>query len=186
MSVHCLPEITAQHSPEDLLKLMSRALNQGTAFALTPDRFVTCYHVIKNLDPKQLKLSGAPDYTANLPWNFQNVLEIERDPELDIALLKTERVQGDIVPIALQHGVPQVGLDILAVGYPLPKQKSPEIIESEKRINVDVALTFRALRGIIAARTADGSHFEIDKHVDPGQSGGPVVSIENGKLLGMC
>lgn len=60
------------------------------------------------------------------------------------------------------------------------------MIEKENRVNVNVVLTFRALHGIIASRLANGVEFEIDKFVNPGQSGGPVVSIENGRLVGMC
>jgi S1-C subfamily serine protease len=161
-------------------------VSRGTAFAVASDKFVTCNHVIENLDPKMLKLSGGADPTAGLPMNIHDVVEANSDPQLDIALLKTKRVQGDIVPITFESGLPQVGLDILAVGYPFPKQQPPEIRENEKRINVNVVTTFRAIRGIIASRMPDGVQFEIDKLANPGQSGGPVVSIGTGRLVGMC
>jgi S1-C subfamily serine protease len=186
MVVHCFPEIAGQTSVEELVKRMSVPVSQGTAFAVASDKFVTCNHVIKNLDPKMLKLSGAADPTAGLPMNIHDVVEAKCDPLLDIALLKTRRVQGDIVPITFESGLPQVGLDILAVGYPFPEQQPPEIRENEKRINVNAVTTFRALRGIIASRFVDGLHFEIDKLANHGQSGGPIISIENGKSVGMC
>lgn len=72
------------------------------------------------------------------------------------------------------------------MGYPLPQQQPPELIENERRINVAVHHTFRAVRGIIASRLPGGTRFEIDKLVNPGQSRGPVVSMENGQLVGMC
>jgi hypothetical protein len=103
-----------------------------------------------------------------------------------MALLRTERVQGDVVALSLEPGVPQVGLDILAAGYPWPEQSAAELIEKESRVNVNVTVTFRALHGIIASRIPTTLQFEIDKFVNPGQSGGPVVSIESGKLVGMC
>jgi len=186
MVVHCFPITAEKISVEELVKRMSVPVSRGTAFAVASDRFVSCNHVIENLDPKTLKLSGAADPTAGLPMNIHDVVETKCDPQLDIALLKTKRVQGDIVPITFEPGLPQVGLDILAVGYPLPEQQPPEIRENEKRINVDAVVTFRAIRGIIASRMADGVQFEIDKLTNPGQSGGPVISIGTGKLVGMC
>lgn len=41
--------------------------------------------------------------------------------------------------------MPQVGLDILAVGYPFSEQQAPELMENEKRINVNAVTTFRLI-----------------------------------------
>jgi S1-C subfamily serine protease len=178
LTVLCFPEVTGQVSVEDLVQRMNATVARGTAFAVTADRFVTCNHVIQNAQPRFLRLIG--------PGLNHNVIETNCDPHLDVALLRTERVEGDVVPIPFEPGPPLVGLDILAVGYPFPEQRPAEVIQNEHRINVNAALTFRAIRGIIASRLPDGLQFEIDKHVNPGQSGGPVVSIETGRLVGMC
>jgi S1-C subfamily serine protease len=186
MAVHYYPKPPDQISIPDFMKQVSgSSVIRGTAFAIASDKFVTCNHVTENLPAEGLRLTGAPDYTSGLTVNDYKVLEVEGDPESDLALLKAERLQGEITPIPLDTGVPQIGLDVLAIGYPLPEQSAPELIENEKRINVSVVLTFRVLRGIIASRLANGLAFEIDKLVNPGQSGGPIVSIESGRAVGM-
>jgi S1-C subfamily serine protease len=116
---------------------MKLPITKGTAFALAPDRFLTCNHVIEGKDPRTIKLTGSADPTAGQSTLIiHNVTETKCDSQLDIALMKTERVQGDIVQIALESGPPLVGLDILAVGYPLTEQQLPEVRESEKHVHV--------------------------------------------------
>ena len=92
MVVHHFPELPEKGSADDLMKAVKAGgeINKGTAFAVAVDKFVTCHHVIKDLNAKTMRLSGAPDYTADLPMNIHNVIEILSDPELDVALLKTE------------------------------------------------------------------------------------------------
>ncbi len=187
VAVLSFPQIAGVTSTEDLIRRLAIPVVRGTAFAVSSDQFLTCNHVIEGItDLKNLKLAGSPDPKASLPVVTHDVAEAKHDSHLDIALLKTERIRSEVAPITFESGQPQVGLDVLAVGYPLPEQRQPEVIESEKRINVALAVTFRAIRGIIASRMLDGFHFEIDKLLNPGQSGGPVISLETGRLVGMC
>jgi S1-C subfamily serine protease len=186
VNVMFLPELAGVTSEEDLLRRLAPNVIRGTAFAVSAGHFLTCDHVVEGItDSKNLKLVGSPD-PAKIHPVMHDVVEVKRDRNLDIALMRTERIRDEVVPIKLESGQPQVGLDILATGFPLPEQRPPEKIESEKRINVALAATFRAIRGIIASRLLDGLHFEIDKLLNPGQSGGPVVSLETGRLVGMC
>jgi S1-C subfamily serine protease len=186
VNVWHLPEITAGASREDLLQRMAVPVIRGTAFAVSSDHFLTCNHVVEGItELKNLRLVGSPD-PRTVPPIIHDVTEVKRDPNLDIALMRAGRTRSEVVPIKFESGQPQIGTDILAVGYPLPEQRSPEMIESEKRVNVEVKAVFRAIRGIIASGLIDDLHFEIDKLVNPGQSGGPVVSLETGRLVGMC
>jgi len=180
------PEIPPNLPRDQLEERLAVRVSQGTAFSISANRFLTCHHVIENLNVSRLKLVGSLNPEGGPPLIMLDIVDVRSDPELDIALLTTNEVRREMVPITFQPGPPKVGLDILAVGYPLPEQRRPELIENERRINVAVHHTFRAVRGIVASRLADNNRFEIDKLLNPGQSGGPVVSIESGKLVGIC
>jgi len=155
----------------------------GSAFAISSDKFLTCSHVVK--DRENLILIGSPGRETGLSPIHHEVVDMRQNRQMDLALLRTKRVKGEVVPIKFESTRPEVGLDILAVGYPWPEQQG-RVQKDEKRIDLHVTLTLRAIRGIVAARYVDGIHFEIDKLLNPGQSGGPVVSLETGLLVGVC
>jgi S1-C subfamily serine protease len=186
VGVLAFPEIEPTTPREEIEQRLAVNVSKGTAFSISPDRFLTCEHVIRNIDVNKLKLAGSLNPEGGPPLFMLDVIEVRSDSELDIALLRTRQSQIELVPITLESGQPKVGLDILAVGYPLPQQQPPQVLENERRVNVAVHHTFRAVRGIIASRLPGGTRFEIDKLVNPGQSGGPVISMENGQLVGMC
>jgi S1-C subfamily serine protease len=117
---------------------------------------------------------------------IHHVTSVERDQHLDLALIETKTAEGEVKPIRIGRAFPPVGLDVLAVGCPLPEQPPVQINEVEKRADVEVTAIFRAIKGIVASRLVDGLHFEIDKLANPGQSGGPVVAIGKGEVVGMC
>lgn len=183
MAVLSFPDIAEAKSIEDAREMMKSPVAIGTAFSVTPNRFLTCNHVVKN--SKTLKLFGSP-HTSALPRIVHDVVRITRDEELDLALLETNRLEGEVVLTEMESHAPEVGLDVLAVGYPLPEQQLPKVLEAERRIHVESVIAFRAVRGIVASKLVDGVHFEIDKQLNPGQSGGPIVSIDTGKIIGMC
>jgi len=180
-AVVSLPELTGLDSVKEVVdRVTHHSASLGTAFAITPDSFLSCHHVVANVKPSSLKLCVWPESGGQI--EVHEVLETKCDPQLDIALMNTKQVEAR--PLCLHSGSPRVGLDILAVGYPFSEQQSPEF-KSESHINVNIHHTFRAIRGIIASRLVDG-RFEIDKHVNHGQSGGPIVSVETGEVEGMC
>ena len=185
MSVVALPRsdsFTALEVKETILRMGS--VIKGTAFAVASNQFVTCNHVIDSLfETHQIILHGHYG-TFGPPSIIHHVSSIRSDTELDLTLMETDKSQGEITPIRVGKELPPVGLDVLAVGYPLPEQSS-QIDANLRKIDVDVTGIFRAIRGIVASRLADGIHFEIDKLVNPGQSGGPVVAVSTGELVGM-
>jgi putative serine protease PepD len=186
VAVLVLPEAGSPTSVEDLQQRLAVPVCRGTAFSVSSDTFLTCNHVIQTAAIERLKLVGSANPDGGPPLIYHDALEVRSDPQTDIAIVKVRQARSELVPIVLDQGQPPVGLDILAVGYPLPEQRAPESIEGERRVNVAIQGTFRAVRGIVASRMPQGTHFEIDKLVNPGQSGGPVVSLETGRLVGIC
>jgi len=160
-------------------------LIQGTAFAVSSNQFITCNHVIESfLDTHEIFLHGHIEQATGPPSIIHHVSSIQADPELDLALMETDKLQGEVRPIKFEKEFPPTGLNILAVGFPLPEHTV--LIDENRRINIDVTGIFRVIKGIVATKLADGLHFEIDKLVNEGQSGGPVVSLKSGDLIGMC
>jgi hypothetical protein len=87
---------------------------QGTAFSISPDRFLTCRHVIENTGLNRLKLASSinPDRGALLI--LHDVSDLRSDPRLDIIVLMTHQPRGELVSITPESRQPLVGLDNLA------------------------------------------------------------------------
>lgn len=179
---------TSKYKLEDLLSLpVPRSL--GTTFAIADDEFLTCSHVLEAARGIQgtLRLIGTHSYRAGSM--VYEVSEQEQDEELDLALLRAKPVKGVAAPLELELERPELGDPVLALGYPLP-QESRKVVEppdSGIRVGwVRIGITFRVTSGIVSSWTDNGRRFEIDAQFSPGISGGPVVSAESGKVVGIA
>lgn len=135
----------------------------GTAFAVTSDgHLVTSAHLLKGA--KEIKISAAQSGQSF------NAKLVALDEGGDLALLKTEL---RTVPIAVSDfsGVPN-GLEVFALGFPLPSFQGKEL---------------KVTSGIINARTglrgAPGS-FQFSAPIQSGNSGGPVIAAD-GSMVGV-
>lgn len=83
---------------------------------------------------------------------------LRKDVRRDVALVQT-RPRGR-QPLALKLEVPQVGMEVFAIGAPL-----------------DTELQGTVTRGIVSAnRVIEGfSYVQIDVNINPGNSGGPLI-----------
>ena len=170
----------------------ARAL--GTGFFVARDVFITCDHVMNNPgDPHQAgdsymlvtNLTGAAGKVYNLPTP-QVGTDIHLFPNLDLAVIRVTTTPQDQPYAALDYGEVPEGLDIGVVGFPIPELK---VINGNLRFD---GLVYRAGRGHVSGRyTADlpGALkgvpvVEVNFLFVPGNSGGPVFSAENGRVLG--
>jgi len=146
--------------------------DRGSAFCVAPTYFITCAHVIKGYNKNNdLK----PDYFMD---SMVGLMEANRkveahlisvDPKLDIALLKCNI---DAEPMEIDASV-EIGSDIIAIG-------SPHGYEN----NVSAGVIGSLGRKIYFYEGAPDYMF-VDLSVSPGNSGGPVIKIDNKKIVGM-
>lgn len=165
----------------------------GTGFFTARNIFLTCDHVMNNPgDPHQQgdsyllvsNLTGTSGKTYMIPTP-QVGNEINLFPNLDLAVLKVSTAPQDQPYVSLEYGDVYEGEDIGVVGYPLP-----ELRAVNGNIAFDAVL-YRAARGCVTARyiANDGALLnvplvEVNFLFVPGNSGGPVFSVDSGRVIG--
>jgi len=140
----------------------------GTAFAVSPNHFVTNAHVVAGSTDVWLSFDGSLDRFHAAVVFF--------DPALDIAVLETDR-NLDVTPLTLSPALPTRGEDAAALGYTGGGglQLIPALISRP----ID-ALGRDIYGNQIIARTV----IEMKAGVAPGDSGGPVM-LPDGSVGGV-
>ena len=134
----------------------------GTAFAVADGRtYVTNHHVIEGAKVICLQPEGGPPVAAQ-------VLAIDKAD--DLALLRSE-LRAPPLPLATAAEV-QRGMPVLTIGYP-----HPTVMGLESKVTDGIVNSLTGLRG-------DRRRFQISVPVQPGNSGGPLLS-ERGNVLGI-
>ena len=180
----------------------------GTGFFVSPDGwFVTATHVVKDKD-------GNVRNDIDSAWlNKENTLDgsgamcqgvsLEYvDPQLDVALLKVDFAKNkdkdwlkgkksfpfiEVSRRQLEEGEP-----VYSFGYPLSEagiQQQPgltvgEISLSPRITSAIVSSTFEKTKMVMSSR--DENIYVLDKALNYGNSGGPIVAAETGKVHAIC
>jgi S1-C subfamily serine protease len=185
----------------------------GTGFFVSPDGFfVTARHVLtEDGNPKgKLRAFGStsvlmqPDslqpYPVRLNIYFHFDL-VEHDPDYDFALLKVDITQTspwitrhDRVPfLEISLRVLEEGDPVYSFGYPLspsviiptgPNSFSGGTKYSPRTTSAIVSSSAEFLT--VGAPEPDCRHYVLDKALNYGNSGGPIVSTETGKVHAFC
>lgn len=157
---------------------------QGSAFAIDENRFLTCAHVIEPLRESPGSLTVLTKPRTGAPITVYRIEKAQGDGNLDIALLHGIAVKGQAQPLALGTEFPEHGEDVIALGAPLPLDR--RVVKAEEhKIEVKIKFRLRVTRGIVASRDREEGTFEVDVHFNPGLSGGPVVSVDTGLVVGI-
>ncbi|HYF29830.1 MAG TPA: trypsin-like peptidase domain-containing protein [Chitinophagaceae bacterium] len=140
----------------------------GTGAIISEDGFVvTNNHVVSGADEVTVTLSNKRSFTAKV---------VAADPSTDIALLK---IDAKGLPFLLYGNSDEVkvGQWVIAVGYPLTLEATVTAgIVSAKGRTLDINRR--------QSSTPIESFIQTDAAVNPGNSGGPLVSTD-GKLIGI-
>jgi len=135
----------------------------GTAFVVDAGGLLlTALHVVDTASQITVTLPGHPALGADV---------IAMDAEHDAALLRVPSLPHDAVsPLTLgDSDVVSVGEGVVVIGYPFPSPGAPSVTVG---------------RGIVSAvRTAD-RFIQVDASANPGDSGGPVLSLD-GSVIGI-
>jgi hypothetical protein len=154
------------------LNLTQATRETGSAFCVAPNYFLTCAHVIKsynkNVKTQENYFSGT---MINMIYGDQKTEAhiVAVDPKLDLALL-TSHLDVDFLRFDLFS---EIGCDIIAIG-------SPHGYEN----NVSTGIVGSLNRKVYFYDGAPEYMF-VDLSVFPGNSGGPVIKIDSGKIVGM-
>jgi hypothetical protein len=134
----------------------------GTAFLITKDGLaITNHHVI----------DGEPPFFARLAEGDERRLRVVRwHEEVDAALLQID-CPDDCPTVELGWSEPvALGSDVIVIGTPLTP-----------------ALGRTVTRGVLSGRRFmdDGTALQYDAPVNPGNSGGPIIDPESGRVIGI-
>lgn len=179
----------------------------GSGFFVSPDGlFLTCRHVTQSRRLEDLLISQdlGPGSIGFASFGHQPTL-VEEWPLVDLALLRFD-VAGT-PPLIMNHGsgypalradlkVAEDGTPVYAYGYPLSTATEPieQVSNAGMMYGSHVSLTPRATSAIISSRVEQTRPpgrdqgpevYVLDRTFNKGNSGGPVVLQESGKVIGV-
>ncbi len=131
----------------------------GSGFVVANGYWITNHHVVDELNSLKVSVTGA-EYPVEL---------VASDKTLDLALLRGST--GGLKPFQISEA--KVGQEVFAIGYPLP-----DILGSKARITSGLVSSMQGLQG-------DSDNIQISAPIQPGNSGGPVVS-KDWKVVGVA
>jgi S1-C subfamily serine protease len=135
----------------------------GTAFFINKDHLITNHHVIKGCNNKSKIIYQNKEVDANL---------IAKDAFLDLALLKVD-VDNDTY-ISISDQAPSKLQRIIVAGYPFGKYLSDDM-----KVTAGIISSLKGLGN-------DSTRLQIDAALNRGNSGGPIVDAQNGKLVAVA
>lgn len=133
------------------------SLTQGSGVAVGARTIVTNWHVVK---------SGGPLAVKSSTGAISHAVLISEDTKNDLALLRL--VTGDLSPVQIRAGIPEVGEAVVAIGAPqgLERSMSRGIISAVRTQNDDTIL------------------LQTDAAISHGSSGGGLFD-DRGRLVGI-
>lgn len=144
----------------------------GAAFCVMPGYFLTCAHCVRKYNKNKPYPAGksSPIITLHRNEHIGEASLFAIDYAQDIAILESK---FPATPLAIESGDILVGDRVFVVGSPkgFENNVSDGIVSS-----VDRKLYYHAQAP---------TYLFTDAQILPGNSGGPVLSYKNGKVLGM-
>lgn len=140
----------------------------GTGWFVSEGYAVTAYHVVDDC----VGLEG-------IRGSWRSELTVEAYSQgLDVALLRVEAgMPGGARALPISYKL-SVGDEVYVVGYPLQVVAQAGSLEEASKAP-------RVLRASVAWVDPDGPYFSFQPATDAGNSGGPVVSLESGGVVGI-
>lgn len=148
--------------PEDMV---THNIVTGSGVAVTNDVIVTNAHVTENMETVKIYLDGKEVKTDSINFIGEMPKEV-----LDFAVIKVFGAKLSACPIATKE--PGLGDEVLVYGYP--------------KIGIQ-GNDLKVTKGIVSGKNGimgNKKMFQIDAAVQPGNSGGPIVS--KGKVIGLA
>jgi len=139
-----------------------KPMSGGSAFVVGPGTLLTALHVVQQANTVSVELPGGEAVAADV---------VGIDIDHDVALLRAPGLAGpNVASLALgDSNIVQLGQTIAVFGYPLSSPEHP---------------TVTVTQGIVSALRSQEGMMQIDAAVNPGNSGGPVLTAD-GRVIGI-
>ena len=182
ISYSMLPGIveTVGHS---VMLLEKREKNQitghGTGFVITKDgHMLTCAHVVRGADQIRARMYWPGMPGGSVRWFECKILRPVRE-DLDMAVIQIQD-GGDFVPLNLRAADQTVSdtEDVTVIGYPFGTKPNPDLSKL-------VHNHFEGRISSVQNRGEDTERCFIDCSGKAGNSGSPVISLEDGRVVGV-
>ena len=160
---------------ENCIAFIQTDKGEGSGFVIRSDGLIaTCEHVISDAKKIHLKLWNE----SKEDWDIHAAVVYKADKKTDSALLKIkdESVDLDFLELDFERKKPALGEGIVMYGYPL----GTRIDSNPMTLNVSFA------KGYVSSNNKrdDLRITTLDIHAVPGNSGSPIISEDNGKVIG--
>jgi tetratricopeptide (TPR) repeat protein len=139
-------------------------LSQGSGFFVGKDRYlVTSRHVLEDAHSARARLTDGQTY------DVADV--VAEDVGADLVQLRVNMPSG-AMPQALRpaSSLPQVGTQVIAIGTPL---------------GLEYSVSDGLISGVRATKQY-GMVLQVSAPISPGSSGGPVISVSTGEVVGVA
>lgn len=124
-------------------------------------------------------------------WEFNGAELLRSDPAHDLALLKLQGAPLPPLTLALAD-LPQEGLDVLLFGFPIGNVLGFSVVTHRGMVSAIVqsvppaaASPQLSARSILALRQGSFDILQLDAVAYPGNSGGPLVDLSTGRVIGV-
>lgn len=165
---------------------------RGTGFVVGDGRTVlTNAHVLPPENPERIDRSIAVQvWSPGGTWQMRDAKLLSRDAFRDLALL---RIDGPAIkPLKLASTPTREGTAIALIGFPLGNALGFShvthrgIVASRTQVAA-AASNFQALneRAVHQIRQGNFDILQLDANAYPGNSGGPVLDLETGEVVGV-
>jgi S1-C subfamily serine protease len=135
----------------------------GTGFYISSDGWlVTNNHVVKNVSEVDIRTASGEMLSARV---------MKTDPKNDLALLKASNAAPEWLPFS--SGDATLGSSVFTVGYPRPTMQGVEPKFTDGTVS--------SLKGALD----DATNYQISVPVQPGNSGGALVHLQSGWVIGV-
>lgn len=146
----------------------------GTAFLISPEGYaLTCDHVISGASTIRARLRIPGRLGGDDSWHNCQVINTKMD--LDIALIKLEGSNFPYLPLAAEERPIRKGEEIILSGYPFGERTAKDLT------------TFNGYVASTDKQTDENGfiRYNINCEAKRGDSGAPVISLEDGTVLGL-
>lgn len=160
----------------------SNVLFRGTCFKIYQNYYLTCFHVL-DLSKKMVisfpnEIDGFFDTKKKQSFQCIDIRVISKDVKNDVALIK---IVGNYLnygyepkPIDLiDNTISKIGNDVLYAGYPFCHQEMTSLKWSKSIISSKI-LSSKGTK-----------QYMLDSVVHQGNSGGPLIDSNTGKIIGI-